>query len=222
MGRRRRQRHRPAVQADRDEGEDGLGHLVPLFGVPLAPTGLDRDAHGAAAAGDQVDVDRNLVADGHAGERKVIASTATVTALPRATRMATSPPARSICAISQPPKMSPLGLASAGIAVTRIAGCGQGRARENRRTCCDLRAGAARAGDAPKLRIGAGGWESNPRESVGEAIRVSMPSTRILPTPPKRPIMHQWVSRIFPTVKLAVARAAGRAILPTACTPPWP
>jgi hypothetical protein len=56
------------------------------------------------------------------GERKVMASTATVTVRPLAARMATSPAARSICAISQPPKMSPLGLASAGIAVTRIAG----------------------------------------------------------------------------------------------------
>ena len=49
-----------------------------------------------------------------------MASTATVTLRPSAMRMAMLPAARSICAISQPPKMSPDGLVSAGMAITRI------------------------------------------------------------------------------------------------------
>ena len=49
-------------------------------------------------------------------------STATVAVRPPARRQAVTPPARSICAISQPPKMSPLGLVSAGMATVRIAG----------------------------------------------------------------------------------------------------
>jgi hypothetical protein len=46
-------------------------------------------------------------------------STATVATRPRARLIAAAPPARSICAITQPPKMSPFGLVSAGIAVVR-------------------------------------------------------------------------------------------------------
>src|SRR5215470_3906794 len=60
------------------------------------------------------------------GRWKVIAVTATVAVRPLARRVATVPPARSICDRSQPPKMSPCGLASAGIAMARSAGshCG--------------------------------------------------------------------------------------------------
>src|SRR5215472_8508862 len=49
-------------------------------------------------------------------------STATVAHRPRARRAARLPPARSICASSHPPKMSPFGLASAGMAKTRTSG----------------------------------------------------------------------------------------------------
>ena len=56
------------------------------------------------------------------GRWKVIAVTATVATRPRACWAATLPPARSICESSQPPKMSPLGLASAGMATVRSAG----------------------------------------------------------------------------------------------------
>src|SRR5215467_9236960 len=51
---------------------------------------------------------------------------ATVAVRPLARRLAAAPPARSICDRSQPPKMSPCGLASAGIAMARSAGshCG--------------------------------------------------------------------------------------------------
>src|SRR3712207_459604 len=47
-------------------------------------------------------------------------STATVTQRPRARRAAALPAARSICDISQPPKMSPAGFVSDGIAMVRI------------------------------------------------------------------------------------------------------
>src|SRR5262249_29511792 len=47
---------------------------------------------------------------------------ATVTVRPLARRLAAAPPARSICDSNQPPKMSPCGLASAGIAMARSAG----------------------------------------------------------------------------------------------------
>src|SRR6202043_1444326 len=51
-----------------------------------------------------------------------------VTTRPLARRVATVLPARSICDNSQPPKISPAGLASAGIAMARSAGsdCGGG------------------------------------------------------------------------------------------------
>src|SRR5579883_1692129 len=55
-------------------------------------------------------------------------STATVAQRPRARCAARLPPARSICDSSQPPKMSPFGLASAGIAMTRISGAVAGGA----------------------------------------------------------------------------------------------
>src|SRR5215470_6879799 len=47
---------------------------------------------------------------------------ATVAVRPLARRLAAAPPARSICDSNQPPKMSPCGLASAGIAMARSAG----------------------------------------------------------------------------------------------------
>src|SRR5262249_10319991 len=49
--------------------------------------------------------------------------TATVATRPGAIRPATVPPATSTCAMIQPPKMSPFWLASAGIGMTRSAGC---------------------------------------------------------------------------------------------------
>src|SRR5258708_31087327 len=42
---------------------------------------------------------------------------------PRAMRPASVPPATSTCAMIQPPKMSPFWFASAGIGMTRSAGC---------------------------------------------------------------------------------------------------
>ena len=55
-------------------------------------------------------------------------STATVAQRPRARRKATVAPARSICDISQPPKMSPSGLVSLGMAMVRITGVSSGQA----------------------------------------------------------------------------------------------
>src|SRR4051812_3795045 len=49
--------------------------------------------------------------------------TATVAMRPRAMRPATVPPAMSTCDMIQPPKMSPFWFASAGIGMTRSAGC---------------------------------------------------------------------------------------------------
>src|SRR6476469_1609970 len=49
--------------------------------------------------------------------------TATVAMRPRAMRPAIVPPAMSTCAMIQPPKMSPFWFASAGIGMTRSAGC---------------------------------------------------------------------------------------------------
>src|SRR6185503_7951057 len=48
--------------------------------------------------------------------------TATVATRPRATRLATVPPAMSTCDMIHPPKMSPFWFASAGIGTTRSAG----------------------------------------------------------------------------------------------------
>src|SRR4051812_36014750 len=60
------------------------------------------------------------------GEWNTMLSAATVAQRPRARRAAALPAARSICAISQPPKISPAGLVSAGIAMVRIAGADAG------------------------------------------------------------------------------------------------
>src|SRR3954471_14714259 len=49
--------------------------------------------------------------------------TATVATRPRAMRPAAVPPAMSTCDMIQPPKMSPFWFASAGIGMTRSAGC---------------------------------------------------------------------------------------------------
>src|SRR4051812_7504703 len=54
---------------------------------------------------------------------KVNSFTATVAMRPRATRPASVPPAMSTCDMIQPPKMSPFWFASAGIGMTRSAGC---------------------------------------------------------------------------------------------------
>src|SRR3954447_26608585 len=56
-----------------------------------------------------------------AGLWKARPSTATVAQRPRARRAAVSPAAKFICDISQPPKMSPAGLVSAGMAIGRMA-----------------------------------------------------------------------------------------------------
>src|SRR5436190_24081960 len=54
---------------------------------------------------------------------KVNSFTATVAMRPRAMRPAIVPPAMSTCDMIQPPKMSPFWFASAGIGMTRSAGC---------------------------------------------------------------------------------------------------
>src|SRR5436309_5678789 len=59
-----------------------------------------------------------------------MAVSATVTVRPLARRVATVPPARSICESSQPPKISPCGLASAGMAMARSAGSPRGSRSE--------------------------------------------------------------------------------------------
>src|SRR4051812_46519276 len=56
------------------------------------------------------------------GEWNTMLSAATVAQRPRARRAAALPAARSIWAISQPPKMSPAGLVSDGMAMVRMAG----------------------------------------------------------------------------------------------------
>src|SRR5262245_11723199 len=57
---------------------------------------------------------------------KVIASTLTVTTRPRARSTPAMPPAWSMCAITQPPKMSPFALVSAGIAMVRTVSAPRG------------------------------------------------------------------------------------------------
>src|SRR2546423_10074221 len=57
------------------------------------------------------------------GALKTNSWTATVAMRPRAIRPASVPPAMSTCAMIQPRKMSPFWFASAGIGMTRNAGC---------------------------------------------------------------------------------------------------
>src|SRR6185312_169293 len=63
---------------------------------------------------------------------------ATVAVRPLARRLAAAPPARSICDSSQPPKISPYGLASAGRAMARSAGSPWGGTLELSRHCIGL------------------------------------------------------------------------------------
>src|SRR3984893_9195045 len=81
-------------------------------------------------------------------------STATVAHLPRARWAARLPPARSICESSHPPKMSPFGLASAGIAITRIRGIPGGSLGE---VFCDDSPATADAIIPPILHVGSFG-----------------------------------------------------------------
>jgi hypothetical protein len=60
------------------------------------------------------------------GIKKLTLSIETVAQRPRASRPAALPAARSICERSQPPKMSPAGLVSDGIAIVRIAASVEG------------------------------------------------------------------------------------------------
>ena len=60
--------------------------------------------------------------------------TATVAMRPLAMRAGSTAPARSTCAMIQPPKMSPLPLASAGIGITRITSSRSSGRRERRRS----------------------------------------------------------------------------------------
>src|SRR5438874_8613390 len=57
------------------------------------------------------------------GSLKTNSLTAAVATRPRAMRPAAVPPAMSTCDMIQPPKMSPFWFASAGIGMTRSAGC---------------------------------------------------------------------------------------------------
>src|SRR5947208_669047 len=58
----------------------------------------------------------------------VIRSTTSVTTRPRARSTPAMPPAWSMCAITQPPKISPLALVSAGIAMVRTVSSPRGAA----------------------------------------------------------------------------------------------
>src|SRR5690606_5962962 len=62
------------------------------------------------------------------GAMKVIASTATVTTRPVTRSTAAMAPAMSIWLITQPPKMSPAGLVSAGMARVRMVSVPEGSA----------------------------------------------------------------------------------------------
>ena len=64
----------------------------------------------------------------------MISLTDTVAQRPRARRAAALPAARSICAISQPPKMSPAAFVSPGIAMVRTATSVENRASASSRT----------------------------------------------------------------------------------------
>jgi len=72
--------------------------------------------------------------------------TATVAIRPREMRAGSTEPARSTCAMIQPPKMSPLPLASAGIGITRITSSRGPIVSGDRRL--DVDAGAAGAAGA--------------------------------------------------------------------------
>src|SRR6185437_11264757 len=87
---------------------------------------------------------------------KVIASTAIVTTLPCARSTAAMPPAWSIWLITQPPKMSPLALVSAGMAMRRTVSSPCGWSEESsdkaatplRRPCLSPRRRRRQAGFA--------------------------------------------------------------------------
>lgn len=93
------------------EGGARFGHEMALLGVVLTATGRNPDLHRSLTGPLQLGIERNLVAD---LERAVKRHTL------HADRGAAA--ARSIWLISQPPKMSPAGLVSAGIATVRMAG----------------------------------------------------------------------------------------------------
>src|SRR5258708_1379902 len=107
---------------DRDVGKIAVGHQDRLHFLAAQYPGLEVDRDRGLADPRQVGVDGNHVAD----EQKLIASIATVTVRDFAILEAKMPPPISIWMSSQPPKMSPFWLVSAGIASVRIDRSPQG------------------------------------------------------------------------------------------------
>jgi hypothetical protein len=95
------------------------------LGLEALRPGLDVDLHRGAPDALDLGIDLEHVTTRMA-RMKVIASTAIVTTRPRAHSTPAMPPAWSMCAITQPPKMSPLALVSAGIAMVRTVSAPRG------------------------------------------------------------------------------------------------
>jgi hypothetical protein len=108
----------PAVVVDGDEGEFGLGHFHALAEAIAEHPDLHIKRDRAAADPFDLGIETDGVADLDRGLNTML-ETATVTVWPPARRVAVMLAAASIEAMIQPPKMSPDGLVSAGMARCR-------------------------------------------------------------------------------------------------------
>src|SRR5205085_4512979 len=110
---------------ERDKGEFGGGHLDPPAAALAQYPDLDAQRHRAAPDPDHIGIAAHDVADlDRLQERDVADRGGDDPAL--GARVAVIAPAESISDISQPPKMSPDGLVSAGIAKVRAANSPRG------------------------------------------------------------------------------------------------
>jgi hypothetical protein len=116
---------RLSLIVDRDVGKIAVGHQDRMCFLAAQNPGFDVDRDRGFSDPNQIGVDGNHVAD-DTGLRKFIASIATVTVRDFAILDAKIPPPISIQLSSQPPKMSPFWLVSAGIAIVRIDRSPQG------------------------------------------------------------------------------------------------
>src|SRR5438067_2588625 len=133
----RRHRTRPAILVDGNIGENALGHGDLLLADAASHPALDLHRDRGSADLDDLRVARHLVADedramkGHGGDRHG-----------RGAPLGAPPcngAAREIHLRQQPtPKISPYGLASAGMAMARSAGSARGGSLERSQPCIGL------------------------------------------------------------------------------------
>jgi hypothetical protein len=119
------------VLVDGHEGEDAFGDLVGLFAVAAAAPGLDPTFREVRPVWTTL-ANRLTSSPTNTGLMKVMPSMAMVAQRPAARWKAIEAAARSICDQSQPPKMSPSGLVSDGMAMARSTGasCGHSAAAQ--------------------------------------------------------------------------------------------